>query len=159
MHSQVDELQCRHLQVRQMYEQKAADVVESSERAISFLTQCNSVSRVRYRMDAMFFHVLSRNFMPLAQLYKWCIEVVQTFLERNSQLDTGAAAAHDFLQRHQKMLNELQAREPQMTMLLAQDDSRSKELLQLWQHLRSLLEQRIRIAQRYLSCCKLSTQV
>lgn len=130
----VDELQCRHLQVRQMYEQKAADVVESSERAISFLTQCNS-------------------------LYKWCIEVVQTFLERNSQLDTGAAAAHDFLQRHQKMLNELQAREPQMTMLLAQDDSRSKELLQLWQHLRSLLEQRIRIAQRYLSCCKLSTQL
>ncbi|KAL1485920.1 hypothetical protein MTO96_009511 [Rhipicephalus appendiculatus] len=130
----VDELQCRHLQMRQMYEQKAADVVESSERAISFLTQCNS-------------------------LYKWCIEVVQTFLERNSRLDTGAAAAHDFLQRHQKMLNELQAREPQMTILLAQDDSRSKELLQLWQHLRSLLEQRIRIAQRYLSCCKLSTQL
>lgn len=130
----VDELQSRHLHVRQLYEQRAADVVESSERAISFLTQCNT-------------------------LYKWCIEIVQTFLEQNNRLDTGAAAAHDFLQRHQRMLNEMQAREPQLTMLLAQDDSRSKELLQLWQQLRSLLEQRIRLSQRYLSCCKISTQL
>lgn len=130
----VDELQTRHLHVRRMYEQRAADVVESSERAISLMTQCNN-------------------------LYKWCIEVVQTFLEQNSELGVGAAPAHDFLQKHQRMLNELQAREPQMTALLAQDDPRAKELLQLWQHLRNLLEQRIRLAQRYFNCCKLSTQL
>ncbi|EEC05627.1 titin, putative [Ixodes scapularis] len=130
----VHELENRRLHVKQLYTQKTADAVHSSERAVNFLSQCNS-------------------------LYTWCIEVVQTFLEQNNTLGVGLQACHGFLQKHQGMLNELQAKEPQMTSLLVQDDAKAKELLQLWQHCRTLLEQRIRLAQRYQTCCKLSSQL
>ncbi|CAN8000061.1 unnamed protein product, partial [Ixodes pacificus] len=130
----VHELENRRLHVKQLYTQKTADAVHSSERAVNFLSQCNS-------------------------LYTWCIEVVQTFLEQNNTLGVGLQASHGFLQKHQGMLNELQAKEPQMTSLLVQDDAKAKELLQLWQHCRTLLEQRIRLAQRYQTCCKLSSQL
>ncbi|GIY10871.1 titin [Caerostris extrusa] len=107
------------------------------------------------------------------ELMKWVTNNAQFFVQRTRDMGADQTVAKSFLDQHESMQNDLRMKGMEMEALLRTVPnlvraggeeaevvhSKSENLKQQWIQLRSILDKRILIAQRYLAFLKLSTRV
>ncbi|GFT67998.1 hypothetical protein NPIL_385641 [Nephila pilipes] len=107
------------------------------------------------------------------ELMKWLSNNAQFFVQHNRDMGTTQTAAKTFLDQHESLQNDLRMKGMEMEALLRTVPnlvraggeeaevvhSKSENMKQQWSLLRTILDKRIVIAQRYLAFLKLSTRV
>ncbi|RZF40114.1 hypothetical protein LSTR_LSTR011242 [Laodelphax striatellus] len=145
----VEELESRKIQLNLM-------CVESSERSIKTSKVLN-------------------NFLEKQnQLYSWLVSTAQSFIQGHQDMGSVLAMAKDFLQQHNKMLNELQMKSTEINALLStlpatletldaesQRDCKAKaeELVRQSDSLREALERRTELARTFVKFHSLAVEL